>query len=224
MNDEPNQSISHLERSYSNVQDFMRFMDTKAGVVFTLAGVIVGALAVKPGELESWSLFFAVIGSILAIAAMLYALRVVWPSHGPLDPKNLTLLFPALDPKAVNEDGSEPDIKRLLAAKANLPLNEKCIIGEYAAQLSHLHNPIVRKTCSLRRSILCMSSALICVGVSQFGRMVNGGHVMNEAVRPAEQEGRQSKILKSDAKTGFGVSAAEKSKDGAHSAPTSQSQ
>ncbi len=165
MNNESSQSIPHLSRSYSNIQDFMRFMDTKAGVVFTLAGLILGSIAAKPEDLTMCAKWCAVFGALGAIASMMCALRVVWPMHGPKNPDHLTMLFPALDPKARHNDGSEPDIHELILAKTAQPFTEQFVVDEFANQFSHLHSGIVRKISFLRRAIQAMVFALGCVGI-----------------------------------------------------------
>lgn len=192
MSDKLDLRIAHLERSYDNVQNFMRFMDTKAGVIFALAGVIAGAVVVGPQELGTVGTVFAGLGSLLAIAAMLYALHVVWPAHGPRDPANLTLLFPALDPGAMNDDATKPNIGLILKSKTDEPLSEKLVVDEFASQLSHLHRPIIRKISSLRSSILCMSCALVCVGFSQILGMSVSAPAAEKKLEAAVQKETQT--------------------------------
>jgi hypothetical protein len=171
MNIETKETIPHLDRSYRNVQEFMRFMDTKAGAVFTVAGLLLGWVAANPQPSFLWAKCFAAAGAIGVIAAMLFALRVVWPSHGPDNPERLTLLFPALHPKAKNEDGSDPNVFDLLMAKTAEPLSEKFVVDEFAKQLAHLHAPIVRKISFLRYSIQSLGFAIVCLGICLIGRV-----------------------------------------------------
>lgn len=169
MNVKTDATIPHFVRSYANVQEVIRFMDAKAGVIFTLAGVMIGVLAAKPIEWCDWARFGIGAGVTCSFLAMLCALRVVWPSHGPKKPEQLTLLFPALHPNTQGENGNKPDIYSLIRMKVET-LSPAAVADEYGIQLAYLHIPIVRKIRALRAAIISISAALLCIGVAQFGK------------------------------------------------------
>jgi hypothetical protein len=168
---EDDQTTAHLVRCYGNVQDVLRFLDTKAGVVFALSGVILGTLVSKRSDWCPWAQFFLGISVVSTVLSMLCALRAVWPSHGPKDPEHLTLLFPALHPKSKMSSGNSPDIPTIVRHKLKAPLTGKFIRDEYGNQLAHLNRALVRKISSLRSAIVCIFVALVSIGICQFGKM-----------------------------------------------------
>ena len=162
-------AINHLIRCYANVQQVIRFMDTKAAVVFTLSGVMLGGLAANPSDWDDWANPLLYVAVAFTVLAMVLALRAVWPTHGPKEGHQLTLLFPALLPGFAGRRRKGIDIPTLVDAR--LPqINAAYVTGEYGTQLAHLHKAIVRKICALRGSIFAIGIAIVALGVCQFGR------------------------------------------------------
>lgn len=169
MNTDDEIAINHLVRCYANVQEVIRFLDTKAAVVFTLSGVMLGGFAAKPSDWCDWAkipLFVAVAFTVLAMAL---ALKAVWPSHGPKEGNQLTLLFPALMPGFAGRRRKGIDIPTLVDVKL-AQVNAAFVKAEYGTQLAHLHKAIVRKICALRGAIFAILIAILAVGVCQFGK------------------------------------------------------
>lgn len=162
-------AINHLMRCYANVQEVIRFLDTKAAVVFTLSGVMLGGFAVKPSDWCDWAKPPLCVAVIFTVLAMALALRAVWPGHGPKEDHKLTLLFPALRPGFAGRDRKGVHISRLVNAKLE-KIDSTSIKEEYGTQLAHLHIALIRKICALRGAILAILIAIIAVGICQFGK------------------------------------------------------
>lgn len=165
------EQTQHLVRCYANVQEVIRFLDTKAAVVFTLAGVMLGVLSAKPSEWCDWAKIPLGGVVVFTIAAMFLALRTVWPSQGPKDAVHLTLLFPALQPRIFGRAREDVDIAQLVAAKLNNPWPADFVRNEYGAQLAYTHHILIRKISALRGAIWGITIAIGCLGICQFGKL-----------------------------------------------------
>ena len=153
-------NLELLQASYGNVQNVLRFLDTKAGVIFALAGALLAAVissgsSVVVPQINDWECVRPVHFSLLSgIASLFFAVKAIWPSYGPKDPADFTWLYPSLHPKCYR-------------GKAPFPIPrfegflEDEILDQYRIQLNHLSKVLMKKTWSVRMALGFLLGAVI---------------------------------------------------------------
>lgn len=160
-------NLEFLHTSYTNVQGILHFLDTKAGVIFALAGGLVAAVISSTGlievpEIHRWSDVRIIHFSILAGFVSLYnAVRAIWPSHGPKEREHFAWLYPALHPSCYK--GENP----FVIPTFNL-LSGDDLLEQYRRQLDYLSKVLIRKTKGVRWALGGLISAVALLVLEHF--------------------------------------------------------
>ncbi len=162
MNEESPQ-LSFAKDCYANVQGVLRFLDAKAGAVFTIVGggsaAIISAHALEFGKVNTiGDIEFAHTAVCCAFLSLISALRVLWPTHGPDAPNHFSWLYPTLAPKCHSKrsEFKPPSLTGMTAEE---------LVEAHELQLQFLGAALRKKTTWLRCSIRLLICSLVFAGL-----------------------------------------------------------
>lgn len=152
MSDRASNNIDLLKDSYANVQSVLRFLDTKAGVIFALAGAFVATAGSLAGGHEGWDLcgickirmvYFVIISGV---GTLIYAIKAIYPAYGPKNDEHFSWLYPAMHPTRYKE-------APLFEAPKFEQTSTVDLCAQYTNQLNVLVPVLNRKTKRVRVSL-----------------------------------------------------------------------
>lgn len=152
MNGDLQRNLELLQASYSNVQNVLRFLDTKAGVIFAIAGALLATVISSGSSLDVPEIkdlgcvqfiHFAVLSGVVSLG---FAVVSIWPSYGPAKPEEFSWLYPAMHPKCYRGESR-------FTIPAFEGLSDDGVLEQYKLQLEHLSGVLNRKTFCVRWSL-----------------------------------------------------------------------
>lgn len=162
MTPEEDAQLEILKASHDNVQSVLRFLDTKAGLVFAFAGVSLAGLAKSEIDLQfaGFFPFLEVIHLVVfsALVAIFFAVVAVWPSYGPREPDLFSWLYPCLHPSCYRKGNS-------FSPPNAISMTSGEVLAEFQKQLTNLSQVLLRKTKAVRRALMMLFLTVVFFGL-----------------------------------------------------------
>jgi hypothetical protein len=165
MTEDVQDRLAHCHRGLCNAQETIRFIDTKNGVVLSIAVALTGWLTtrattlVAPGTVGGWlgwlAFALALLGLLAVAFSVVLSIRSLCAQPPPEKAKHL-VLFPFVEP------GNWSLVQEAYGKKVQ-ELNHVEMLDEYARQLPVLGAICHRKMRFHRLAIGCLTAHILCL-------------------------------------------------------------